>query len=87
MWCDAVDERGFSIVVDYDNQSPPIFLLQHRSVDAEGNLPDTQGVPVTLIGRIAIKHCPSCGRNLSRWYRKNFMEFKKATPIESLSKE
>ena len=83
-WYQASDERGFGIVVDRDDADDPKFLLQHRAVDRGASLPDTQGVAVSLVARIAISHCPSCGRNLRKWYRKSIDEFRNAEPIESL---
>ena len=70
-WYQAADERGFGIVSDSDEQGNPIFLLQCRAVDREFSLPDTQGVPVSLVTRIAISNCPFCGRDLRKWYQKD----------------
>jgi hypothetical protein len=86
-WQQGVDERGFAIVVDRDEDGKPIFLLQYRAVDRAVSLPDTGGTPVTLIARLAISHCPFCGRNLRKWYRASFTELKSAEPLERLRKE
>lgn len=89
-WCcegfkalyEAPDARGFSIVVHRDDAGDPKFVLQHRAVDRGASLPDTNGVAVSLVARVAICYCPSCGRSLRKWYRKTADELRTAEPIE-----
>jgi hypothetical protein len=86
-WYESADERGFGVVIDRDPSGKPLFLLQYRSVDRGVTLPNTKDILVTLLGRSAISYCPSCGRNLRRWYGKSIDKLRNAEPIENLREE
>jgi len=83
-WYALSTERGLGLVVDRAKSGDPVFLLQHRAVDRGNKLPDTGEVPVTLVDRTAISHCPWCGCLLRRWYREAIDELQNADPIEDL---
>src|SRR6266404_6399311 len=66
-------QRGPAILVGRDFQGRPQFTLQFRVVD-KGNehLVTSQTasleIPISLVVDVGMQYCPSCGRNLEKWY-------------------
>ena len=83
-WHRAIDSAGFGIVIAPNQSGQPTFVLQHRSVDKYASPPNPPGVQMTLVSRVAIGYCPSCGRNLKRWYRSHGTELYNAESVEQL---
>ncbi len=76
------DKRGFALVVDRDYGGELGISFQYRAVDQDMHIPDTFDIPIGVIGRMRIAHCPSCGRNLRKWYKKNIDALPVAEPLE-----
>jgi hypothetical protein len=69
------EQRGFAIVLEEDQE--PYFSLQFRAV-LEGKETDVKSnSPVSLKGKTAIKYCPSCGKQVLKYYKKYLNELKK----------
>jgi hypothetical protein len=62
--------RGFGIFVD-NTAEPIIFVLQHRSMEPGAAKPDYPHGPLALVSDLGILHCPWCGKDLNKWYRKS----------------
>lgn len=61
-------QRGFAIILIEDQE--PYFALQFR-VTLEGKEIDIKSNgPVSLEGKTAILHCPSCGKNVPKYYKR-----------------
>jgi len=62
-------ERGFGVFVDA-SANPTLFVLQHRALDPGAPMPDYNG-HLSIITQTGMTHCPWCGKELARWYKKD----------------
>lgn len=63
-----VGERGFSIIVDVPDNAMPEFIIQHRAIGIETELPVVSDVPISVVTDMRIVYCPWCGVLLSTFY-------------------
>ena len=66
-------KRGVAVFVSMKGGPPPAFILQHRSLDPEASLQQTD-VALALISESHLYFCPWCGANLPRHYKKTFQD-------------
>lgn len=64
-------ETGFAVLVGRDLASKPQFLIQHRAVDLGMEHAVKPEIPTRVVSDVQIDYCPWCGRQLSKWYRKD----------------
>lgn len=79
----SAGQRGFGIFVD-DTAEPVLFVLQHRSTEPGTPKPDYPHGPLALVSDLGILHCPWCGKDLNKWYRKSLAQLSRrdlATPL------
>jgi hypothetical protein len=69
-WFEDAGHRGVGIVVHRNPDGEPAFIIQLRSVEPGTSLPEGFSGPVALVSEVHIQHCPWCGRNLEKSYRK-----------------
>ena len=75
VWCcpqfegtyEAAGGRAFSILVDFQPPDDPSFILQHRAVELDQELPAIP-IPIAVVSEVHILFCPWCGRNLREFY-------------------
>jgi hypothetical protein len=66
--------RGFSIIVNVPDDAEPEFVIQHRALDLEAELPFVSDIPISVVTDIRIKYCPWCGVSLLEFYGKHVKE-------------
>lgn len=74
-------KKGLSIYAQADPEQAPFFLLAFRSVDKENQLAFVKSFQnagyvekVHVAMELAIKYCPWCGKELPRFYDRNWRE-------------
>ena len=82
-WCCGMFEgmyenaggRGASVLIGRDMEGWPEFTIQHRAIDRDDQSDKvplmSEPILMTIVTEFRITYCPGCGRNLSRWYKKN----------------
>ncbi len=68
-WFEEAGRRGFAVFVAREDESEPMFVMQHRAVEVGNDPPSVVGAPVALVSDIAIAFCPWCGVHLEEWYK------------------
>jgi hypothetical protein len=71
--------RGFGIVVDASRVANPWVLLQFKAI-APGQALPIADVLLTLESELVIHYCPTCGRDLARWYGKDLRHLSERSP-------
>ena len=73
--------RGFSIILRDDTDNISNFLIQFRAVEGANENTIKSEKPLSLEGNITLAFCPSCGKKLSKYYRKYLLELKQNPPV------
>jgi hypothetical protein len=73
--------RGFSIILKDNLENIPIFFTQFRSIESGDEKGVKSDKALSLEGSVAISFCPSCGKNLRKYYRKYIVEMKQNPPV------
>jgi hypothetical protein len=81
--CGFVGERGFGIV-PYKDEGTQRFILQHRALDPQANIPVTN-TPLSTIGEVHLLFCPWCGVRLSDFYKSHPPLDRSDLKLENLS--
>ena len=68
----ASGSRGFAIAFGKRETGENECILQFRSVNQGEEKSVSSAVPLSLMEEIRIQYCPWCGRELMKWYKKNF---------------
>jgi hypothetical protein len=63
-------KRGFGLFAScQDDSKQPVFVVQHRALDADAKPPTFAPSPLSLVSDLIIQFCPWCGTKLDEFYR------------------